>query len=70
MSVILLIAASIFFVYYLSLRVHPTTRCRRCFTGTRHYHLVYSERAGTACPRCHGTGRQRRLGARLFTDSK
>jgi hypothetical protein len=70
MSIILLIAVIIAFGYYLSLKIHPTTRCKRCFSGNRHYDLMYSERVRSACPNCHGTGRQRRLGARLFIGSK
>jgi Zn finger protein HypA/HybF involved in hydrogenase expression len=70
MSVIILIAVVVAFVYYLSLRIHPMTRCKRCNPARRHYDLVYSERARHACPNCHGTGRQKRLGARLFIRSK
>ena len=70
MSVIILIAVVVALGYYLSLRIHPTTRCKRCDTGRRHYDLVYSERDRHACPNCHGSGRQRRLGARLFIRRK
>ena len=65
MSVILGVAAIAAFSYYVSLRLHPTTRCKRCDGSSRHYNLVYSERRGT-CPACGGTGRQERLGVRLF----
>jgi hypothetical protein len=70
MSVLILIAVVVALVYYLSLRIHPTTRCKRCDTGRRHYDLFYSERVPHACPNCRGSGRQKRLGARLFIRSK
>jgi hypothetical protein len=66
----ILIAVVVVLFYYLSLRVHPTTRCKRCFSGGRHYDLMYSDRARHACPNCHGSGRQDRLGVRLFIGSK
>ena len=70
MSVIILIAVVVALGYYLSLRIHPTTRCKRCNAASRHYDLVYSERARHACPDCHGSGRHLRLGARLFIGRK
>ena len=70
MSVIILIVVVVALGYYLSLRIHPTTRCKRCNASSRHYDLVYSERARHACPDCHGSGRRQRLGARLFIDRK
>src|SRR5260370_40941224 len=51
--------------YYLSLKIHPSVRCKRCDASNRHYDLVYSGRR-TLCPDCGGTGRRQRLGARLF----
>jgi hypothetical protein len=70
MSVIILIIVVVALGYYLSLRIHPTTRCKRCNASSRHSDLLYSERARHACPNCHGSGRQRRLGARLFIRPK
>jgi hypothetical protein len=70
MSVIILIAVVVVLGYYLSLRMHPTTRCKRCDSGSRHYDLLYSERGRGACPDCGGTGRQERLGVRLFIGPK
>ena len=65
MSVIVLIAVFVVLGYYVSLRIHPLTRCKRCDASTRHYDLVYSDRRHT-CPDCGGTGRHERLGVRLF----
>jgi hypothetical protein len=70
MSDILLIAVVVVLCYYFSLRIHPTVRCKRCGSGSRHYDLMYSERAPHACPGCHGTGRRERLGVRLFIGPK
>jgi hypothetical protein len=70
MSVIILIAVVVVLGYYLSLRIHPTIRCKRCDSSSRHYDLVYSERARGACPNCRGTGRQERLGVRFFIGPK
>jgi len=69
MSVIILIVIVVALGYYVSLRIHPTTRCKRCDSGNRHYDLVYSDRRHV-CPSCRGTGRQERLGVRWFIGSK
>jgi DnaJ-class molecular chaperone len=66
MSIIILIVVVVALGYYLSLRVHPTTRCKRCDSSTRHYDLVYSERRRGSCPDCRGTGRRERFGVRFF----
>ena len=68
MSVFLAIVFIAAFGYYLSLKIHPQTRCKRCDGGSRHYDLVYSERRHL-CPSCGGSGRRQRLGARLFLGS-
>ncbi|HEX3963347.1 MAG TPA: hypothetical protein VHZ03_43060 [Trebonia sp.] len=70
MSVIILIAVVVVLVYYLSLRIHPTKRCKRCDSGSRHYDLLYSDRGRGACPGCGGTGRRDRLGVRFFIGKK
>ena len=68
MSVFLAIVFIAAFGYYLSLKVHPQTKCKRCDAGSRHYDLVYSERRHL-CPAGGGSGRRQRLGARLFFGS-
>jgi hypothetical protein len=65
MSVFLAIVFIAAFGYYLSLRIHPDIRCKRCDSSSRHYDLVYAGRRHL-CPECRGTGRRKRLGARLF----
>ena len=66
MSIIILIVVVVVLGYYLSLRIHPTTRCKRCDSGSRHYDLVYSDRFRGTCPSCGGTRRQERFGVRFF----
>jgi DnaJ-class molecular chaperone len=68
MSILLLIAVFAVLGYYLSLRIHPTVRCKRCDTSRRHYDLIYSHNQWQRlnCPSCHGTGRRERLGLRIF----
>jgi hypothetical protein len=65
MSVFLAIVFIAAFGYYLSLKIHPQTRCKRCDASSRHYDLVYSD-GRYRCPECGGTGRRQRLGVRLF----
>ena len=68
MSVFLAIVLIAAFGYYLSLKIYPRTKCKRCDGGRRHYDLVYSERRHL-CPECGGSGRRERLGTRLFFGS-
>jgi DnaJ-class molecular chaperone len=51
--------------YYLSLRIHPLTKCKVCNGGGRHFGTVYTY-AQRRCRKCGGSGRQDRLGVRLF----
>jgi hypothetical protein len=50
--------------YGVFLLVSPSTGCRRCSGGGR------AGRRPRTCPRCGGTGRQFRLGARLVHRGK
>jgi transposase-like protein len=69
MSVLLLIVVFATLGYYLSLRIHPTVKCKRCNSSRRHYDLIYSDHRRHTCPGCHGTGRRDRLGVRIFGGS-
>ncbi len=51
--------------YYISLRIHPFTKCKLCKGGGRHFGSVYPY-AHRRCRKCGGSGRQDRLGVRLF----
>jgi DnaJ-class molecular chaperone len=51
--------------YYISLRIHPLTKCKVCNGTGRHFGSVYTS-AHRRCRKCGGSGRQDRLGVRLF----
>lgn len=51
--------------YVLSLLLHPYTRCGTCKGSPRHYGSIF-KRAFRLCSACGGSGRERRLGARLL----
>lgn len=51
--------------YFVSLRIHPLTKCGLCKGTGRHNGSVYTY-AQRRCRRCGGTGRRERLGKRFF----
>ncbi len=51
--------------YYASLRIHPLTKCKVCNGGGKHSGTVYGY-AHRRCRKCGGSGRQDRLGVRVF----
>ena len=51
--------------YYISLRIHPLTKCKLCGGGGRHFGTVYKN-SQRRCRKCGGSGRLDRLGTRLF----
>ena len=51
--------------YVGSLAVHPRVKCAVCRGKGNHRGLIFSY-ADRACRYCKGTGRQERLGRRLF----
>jgi hypothetical protein len=65
MGFIIILAIIAFIGYYLSLRLHPYTKCRVCNGTARHFGSVYTY-AHRRCRKCGGTGRKERLGVRLF----
>lgn len=52
--------------YYISLRIHPLTRCRTCNGSGRHFGSVYTY-AQRRCRKCGGSGRKDRLGTKFFS---
>ena len=52
-------------VYGLSLKWNPYVRCSRCKGQARIKGWVFRN-AQHVCPKCNGTGRQPRLGRRIF----
>lgn len=55
--------------YYISLQVHPFTKCKSC-TGTGRHRGVLFDHASRACGSCGGTSRVTRLGVRLFMNEE
>jgi len=65
MSVLVIMAIVVAGGYFVSLRIHPLKRCRTCKMQGRHFGGVYKY-AYRRCRTCGGTGRQDRLGAKIF----
>jgi hypothetical protein len=65
MTAFIVIAIVAVVCYYISLKIHPLTKCRACNATGRHFGTVYSY-AHRRCRKCGGSGRQDRLGVRLF----
>lgn len=65
MGIVILIGILAAVGYYISLRIHPLTKCRWCKTSGRHFGSMYTY-AHRRCRRCGGSGRQDRFGVRLF----
>ncbi len=61
--VLLIIIAAV--GYYISLRIHPLTKCKVCNGGGRHFGSIYTY-THRRCRKCGGSGRQDRFGVRLF----
>ena len=65
MTIIIVICAIAVVGYWVSLRIHPLTKCRVCNGGGRHFGSVYTY-SQRRCRKCGGTGRKDRLGVRVF----
>jgi DnaJ-class molecular chaperone len=65
LTTLLVLAAVVAAGYVLSLALHPLTHCRRCDGTPRQYGAV-STHAFRLCSSCGGSGRERRLGARML----
>jgi DnaJ-class molecular chaperone len=61
MDIVIIIGIVAAVGYYISLRIHPLTKCRVCNGGGSVY--TYAQRR---CRKCGGTGRRDRLGVKLF----
>lgn len=51
--------------YYVSCRVHPRRGCWACKGSGKHVGMIF-DYANRACDSCGGSGRQKRLGTRVF----
>ena len=65
MPALVILVAIVAVGYFVSLRIHPLKRCRTCKMQGRHFGTVYSY-AYRRCRTCGGSGRQDRLGVKLF----
>jgi DnaJ-class molecular chaperone len=65
MGFIIIVAIIAIIGYYLSLRLHPYTKCRVCDGKGRHYGAVYTY-AHRPCRKCGGRGRKDRFGVRFL----
>ena len=65
MSALIIVAIVMAVGYFVSLRIHPLKRCRTCKMQGRHFGSVYTY-AYRRCRTCGGTGRQDRLGTKIF----
>jgi DnaJ-class molecular chaperone len=65
MSIVIIIALIAVAGYYISLRIHPFTKCKACNASGRHFGSVYTY-AHRRCTKCGGSGRKDRLGVKLF----
>lgn len=50
--------------YFVSLGIHPYTRCRACHGSNKHFGAVFNY-AYRPCRRCKGTGRKLRFGCKV-----
>jgi len=53
--------------YFISLRLHPYTRCRVCTHTPRRHHGAIFNYAYRPCRACGGSGRKDRLGVRVLS---
>ena len=61
----LFLGVAIFVIgYFLSLHLHPYTKCNKCDGTSVHRGAVFS--GSRKCHKCSGTGRKQRLGAALL----
>lgn len=60
-----MVAAALFGCYWISLRLHPFTKCGRCKGAGRHTGAVFTG-AFRNCSKCRGMGRKQRLGAQML----
>jgi DnaJ-class molecular chaperone len=65
LSILILIIIVAVVGYFVSLRIHPLTRCGQCKGTGRHSGSVYTY-ASRRCRKCGGTGRKDRFGKRFF----
>lgn len=65
MGVVVVIGIIAVVGYFISLRIHPLTKCRLCNGTGRHFGSMYKY-SQRRCRKCAGTGRKDRFGTRVF----
>jgi DnaJ-class molecular chaperone len=65
MGIVIIIGIIAVVGYFISLKVHPMTKCGLCNGTGRHFGTVYKS-AQRRCRKCGGSGRKDRLGTRVF----
>ncbi|GAA1687166.1 hypothetical protein ACFTSF_19130 [Kribbella sp. NPDC056951] len=67
-GVLLLMLMAAFFLYVVSLSLHPNAKCNRCKGAGRHHGGVFSY-AQRPCTSCKGRGVHPRIGRRILFKS-
>lgn len=65
LSVLIVLGMAWLGCYWISLHLHPFTKCQACDGTGRHRGLLYV-RGSRACTACGGNSRVPRLGVRMF----
>ena len=65
MGIVIIIGIIAVVGYFVSLRIHPLTKCTVCNGTGRHHGSVYTY-AQRRCRKCGGSGRKERFGKRFF----
>jgi len=68
-SVVVLAALGLLAAWALSLLLHPFTACSSCKGTPRSYGAI-ATRSFRLCPACGGSGRQLRIGARIWPQNR
>ncbi|GAA0593990.1 hypothetical protein HPO96_06655 [Kribbella sandramycini] len=68
MGVFLLLLMAAFFLYVVSLSLHPNAKCNRCKGAGRHHGGIFSY-AQRPCTSCKGRGVHPRIGRRILFKS-
>jgi hypothetical protein len=68
-GILTLAGAGLLTAWILSLLLHPFTACSSCKGSPRSYGVLAS-RSFRLCPACGGSGRQLRIGARIWPQNR
>jgi hypothetical protein len=68
-SVVVIAGLGVLVAWAVSLLLHPYTECGSCKGTPRSYGSI-ATRSFRLCPACSGTGRQLRVGARMWPQNR